>query len=362
VGIIANPSSGKDIRRLVAHGSVFGNHEKVNIVRRVLLGLDAMGVDMVVTMPDAFDICRKAQEHVTLTAAVRELTMPVEFTQQDTTLAAARMRDLGVACIVSLGGDGTNRALAKTCGTTPILPLSTGTNNVFPYMIEGTLAGLAAGIVAQGCIVTQEVIVQRPRLDIEVNGEVVDLALVDAVVCDEQSIASRAIWDTSKVRLVVVARCLPAQIGFVALIGSLPCPNVPRNGGMVVETHPEAPAVLAPIAPGLIVPVGVRRYAPLAAGEQVEVPRGPCTIALDGERERRIRPQDRVTIRLNPRGPRVIDPQRVLAHAAQQGVFLASPPGAEPFRDLSGHLQGIIHSHRPASICRWRNLGTDRLQ
>jgi hypothetical protein len=27
VGIIANPSSGKDIRRLVAHGSVFNNNE-----------------------------------------------------------------------------------------------------------------------------------------------------------------------------------------------------------------------------------------------------------------------------------------------------------------------------------------------
>ncbi|MDI9377286.1 MAG: ATP-NAD kinase, partial [Synergistota bacterium] len=31
VGIIANPASGKDIRRLVAHGSVFDNIEKVNI-------------------------------------------------------------------------------------------------------------------------------------------------------------------------------------------------------------------------------------------------------------------------------------------------------------------------------------------
>ena len=41
VGIIANPASGKDIRRLVAHGSVFNNNEKVNIVRRVILGLDA---------------------------------------------------------------------------------------------------------------------------------------------------------------------------------------------------------------------------------------------------------------------------------------------------------------------------------
>jgi predicted polyphosphate/ATP-dependent NAD kinase len=35
-GIIANPAAGKDIRRLVAHGSTFDNNEKVNIVHRVL--------------------------------------------------------------------------------------------------------------------------------------------------------------------------------------------------------------------------------------------------------------------------------------------------------------------------------------
>ena len=45
-------------------------------------------------------------------------------------------------------------------------------------------------------------------------------------------------------------------------------------------------------------PVGVRRY-PLAAGEQVDVPTD-FIIALDGERERRFRPQDRVVMRLNP--------------------------------------------------------------
>ena len=47
VGIIANPASGKDIRRLIAHGSVFDNQEKVNIVRRVMLGLQAAGVEEV---------------------------------------------------------------------------------------------------------------------------------------------------------------------------------------------------------------------------------------------------------------------------------------------------------------------------
>jgi predicted polyphosphate/ATP-dependent NAD kinase len=234
------------------------------------------------------------------------------------------MQELGVDCIVTLGGDGTNRALAKAVGTTPILPLSTGTNNVFPYMIESTLAGLAAGIVAQGLVTAAEAIVQRPRLDLEVNGQIVDLALVDAVVCDEQFIGARAVWDVTKVRLVVVAQRLPAQIGFMALAGNLPDGDMhlaQKHGGMIIETHPGAPAVLAPIAPGYIVPVGIRRAAPLAAGEQVEVPAGPCIIALDGERERVFRQQDHVVIRLNPQGPRVIDPHLVLARAAQQGVF-----------------------------------------
>ncbi|MDA8212194.1 MAG: ATP-NAD kinase, partial [Clostridia bacterium] len=47
VGIIANPASGKDIRRLVAHATVVDNIEKVNLVRRILLGLQAVGVKQV---------------------------------------------------------------------------------------------------------------------------------------------------------------------------------------------------------------------------------------------------------------------------------------------------------------------------
>ncbi len=325
VGIIANPSSGKDIRRLVAHGSVFNNNEKVNIVRRVLLGLDAAGVDTILTMPDAFNICYKALDTLKLSATVRELDMMVESTPQDTIQAAAQMRDLGVDCIVSLGGDGTNRALAKACETVPLLPLSTGTNNVFPYMFEGTLAGLAAGIVARGMITAPEAIVQRPRLDVEVNGEVTDLALVDAVVCNDQYIAARAIWDITRVRMVVVAQRLPAQIGFMALAGNLPLDGAPHESGLVIEIHPSAPTVLAPIAPGLIVPVGVQRHAPLRAGERVEVSGGPGTIALDGEREVVMRRHDRVAIRLQPAGPRVINPQQVLALAAQQGFFVQGP-------------------------------------
>ena len=52
VGIIANPAAGKDIRRIVAQGRFVPNHEKVNILKRVLAGLDAVGVERVLFMPD----------------------------------------------------------------------------------------------------------------------------------------------------------------------------------------------------------------------------------------------------------------------------------------------------------------------
>ncbi len=324
VGIIANPASGKDIRRLVAHGSVFSNQEKVNIVRRILLGLDAVGVESVVTMPDDFQICRKAQASTSLKLDIQELEMPVFARQVDTTRAAAMMRDMGVDGLISLGGDGTNRALAKTCGSTPLLPLSTGTNNVFPMMLEGTLAGLASGIVARGLVTTPGCVEQRPQLDIIVQGEMVDLALVDAVVCTDTSVASRAVWDIDKVRSVVVTRRLPAQIGFMALAGNLPqVAGDMANDGMLIHIHPEAPPVLAPIA--LAHRTGwVRDYTPLAPGEQIDIANGLCMLALDGERE--VRPSRRASPFASIRRAHVINPQRS-CRGRQQG-FRKSRIGA----------------------------------
>ncbi|MDQ2682406.1 MAG: ATP-NAD kinase, partial [Chloroflexota bacterium] len=67
IGIIANPASGKDIRRLVAHASVFDNNEKINIVRRALLAMDAIGVETVWHLPDTYFIVQRAAEGAGLT-------------------------------------------------------------------------------------------------------------------------------------------------------------------------------------------------------------------------------------------------------------------------------------------------------
>ena len=149
VGIIANPSAGQDIRRLVAHGWNVPVHEKVNILRRVFVGLEAAGVRSVVAMPDVANLCGAARDGASEAVELRLLEMNIFNDQGDTARAAELMAESGVACVVTLGGDGTNRAAATALGDIPLVPISTGTNNVFPAATEGTVAGLAAGLVAR---------------------------------------------------------------------------------------------------------------------------------------------------------------------------------------------------------------------
>ncbi|UCG05028.1 MAG: NAD(+)/NADH kinase, partial [Desulfobacterales bacterium] len=136
IGIIANPASGKDIRRLVAHASVFDNLEKSHILRRVFLAIDALGVQQVLYMPDYYGLVERALDGLKVSLRATELAMDMWADERDSTEAARRFCEEGAGCIITLGGDGTNRAVAKGCGAVPIVAISTGTNNVFPCMLE----------------------------------------------------------------------------------------------------------------------------------------------------------------------------------------------------------------------------------
>ena len=322
VGIIANPASGKDIRRLVAFGSVFDNHEKVNIVRRVLLGLDSMGVQDVRIMPDFFGIGPRALDDLDLSLKVSYLDIPLEGTQEDSTRAAKALSDLGAACIVTLGGDGTNRAVAKACGEVPLLPISTGTNNVFPFMVEGTLAGIAAGVAALDSSSPRSFIDRAPRLEIRRGSELVDIALVDVVVSNPGFIASRAVWDVSTIHEIFLTRAEPGTIGFSS-VGANVCALPANSGkGVHITIGDGGQRVKAPIAPGLIRWVSVASYRVFEPAEPIPVSYTPSVIALDGERELIVSKGDRLTIHLAPKGPRVVDIARALRQASELCLFL----------------------------------------
>jgi predicted polyphosphate/ATP-dependent NAD kinase len=322
VGIIANPASGKDIRRLVAHGSSFDNNEKMNIVRRLLLAMAATGVARVRYMPDSYAIVARAAEAVKSTLELLPLEMEILANPSDSYEAACRMNDLACDCVISLGGDGTNRVIAKGIGETPLLAISTGTNNVFPRMVEGTLAGLAAGLVATRPAVRAAAVTRHPRLDVSIDDEPKEMALIDVVTSGHAWIGARALWDPAHLREIVLSRVAAAEIGICGL-GGIAFPEAagtPR--GVHIRIGEGGQRVLAPIAPGLVKVIPIASAALVEFGETVEMNADPCTVALDGEREfELLRPGHRLTVRLNPAGPNVVDVDAALQAGAMAGAF-----------------------------------------
>ena len=320
--IVANPASGKDIRRLVAHGSVFDNQEKVRMVRRLLLGLERAGVERVLYMPEGYGIVPRALNAIRPDMAVEALEMPVRNSQEDSIRAAEIMETLGVGIVVVLGGDGTSRAVCKGLTDTPVLPLSTGTNNVFPYMLEATVAGLAAGLVATGAVEREAACVRSTALEILVDGEVADLALVDAAVYEDVFVASRAVWDMSKVSKLCLTRCRPDSIGLSAVGGQVELIRPEESRGLALELGPDAAErVVAAIAPGLFEEVGILRREIMEPGVLYPVGHAPCLVALDGEREVSVRRGSEAAIRLTVAGPWVVDVGRVMETARTRRIF-----------------------------------------
>lgn len=332
VGILANPESGRDIRRLVASATVFQVAEKSNMVVRILLGLAAAGVSRAVMMPDKGGIAARVIQACDLHRAVSscplpELTfldMPIQGTSQDTLRAVPLMRDMGASVIVVLGGDGTHRLVAKVCGQTPMVTLSTGTNNCFPEFREATIAGMAAGLVASGSVPQQDVNRANKALVLEMNGQPVDLALVDLCVTDDSCIGARALWTPQNLKELFVTMASADAIGLSAVAGQLqPVDRKAAYGLHLTLAPPDGllSEVLSPIAPGLLLPVAVSNLKRIYPGKSIAVTTAAGTIALDGEREVSFGPSDRAAVRLIMEGPITIDVGAVMAEAAKYGCF-----------------------------------------
>ena len=336
VGIIANPAASKDIRRLVAEGRVVPDWEKVNIVRRALLGLQAVGIDLVVAMPDSSQLAMRARDDARLSLDVEMLPMSALYTEGDTVRAAAMMEQMGVGCLITLGGDGTNRAVAKGSSSIPLVAISTGTNNVFPTMVEGTLAGLAAGMVVQHQLLLDQVSKVSKVLEVYVDGEYRDMALIDVALSRERFVATRAIWDMSTIFEVFLTRAEPSAIGLSSVGARLQPLSMAEEGGLYycIGGQPgqepgrqgntgrgNSTSVLAPIAPGIISQVPIAHWRPFVAGERVPVERRHCTVALDGERAFSVNAGQYIEVEVTRNGPPVVQVDAALALAAERGLF-----------------------------------------
>ena len=333
VGLVANPVSAHDIRRVIANATSLQVADRANIGLRVLAGLAAAGVGKVMVMPDRKGITALLERNLARERnlgrplpEVLILDMPVTTTVGDTLRATAEMVDAGVAAIVVLGGDGTHRAVVRRCGKVPVAGLSTGTNNAFPEMREPTITGLATGLYATGAVPADEALQSNKILEVAVNdGERADIALVDVVVSSERFVGARALWRTEHLHELFVTFADPEAIGMSAVAGLLRPVGRREPFGLRVTLDPaaasSAPTLRAPIAPGLIEPIAVSSSAQLLPDEAVSVAHRGGVVALDGERELELRPGDRLTITLRCDAFRSIDVSGCMRAAAHRGLF-----------------------------------------
>jgi predicted polyphosphate/ATP-dependent NAD kinase len=321
IGFAVNPASGKDVRRLVARASVFDNQEKCAIVRRAIVGALGAGARRFAYVPDTHKIAEAAFAEHGDAIDVVALDAPQTHSAFDTTYGAAACQRADCAVVITLGGDGTNRAFVKGWRDAPLIPISTGTNNIFPRLVEATVAGAAAGLIASGAVALDECARAAKVLHVEIDGEEDDLALIDVVLSSERFVGARALLDPDSLQLAVLTRADPAGVGMAAIGGLLSPLAADAPGGLAIELGRGDRLLRAPLAPGFYCAVRVGAVEKLATGQTIEVV-GPGVLAFDGERERTLKPQQRARIALDPVGPRVVDVARALALGACRGAFL----------------------------------------
>ena len=178
-----------------------------------------------VYMPDPKDLVGKAYHSLRNTSdmEVNPVNIPVNGNELDTVLAAEKMSKMGVAAIITIGGDGTNRLVVKQAIDVPLIPISTGTNNIFPDFIEGTRAGFAAGISLfsiAGEIDKKKLCIQNKLIRAECDGWY-ENALIDLAISNSEHIGGRALWNPDSLSHIFVTQASAGAIGLSGIVGAI---------------------------------------------------------------------------------------------------------------------------------------------
>lgn len=314
IGLIVNPVSSKDIRRLVALGRVVTVEEKANLVARFLAGLADGPQTEVRALDDAAGVARRAVQMAAASAGnVTWLPIDPTGTEADTVAAAAALGEEGADLVAVVGGDGTLRATVEGWDRAPLLLLPAGTNNAFASPVEPTVAGLAAAHAGR-IDVREAALVRRLRLVVD-RADETTTAVVDVVGVRESWVAARALWRPADLLEAVVTRADPSAVGMAAVaatFGSL------DEGYARYLRFGDGRRVRAAFGPGLVIDLSVTVTKELSVGEQVTLDPETGVVALDGER----RVLGEGACHVVPRwGPTAFDPAAALA------VISSTPDG-----------------------------------
>lgn len=320
LGIIVNPFSGRDVRRVAARASTSDHHEKQQQVTRLVLGALSQGVERIYLGHEPFRINQKAVENLPERDQIDILKYPLTHTAEDSATMAAMMWERGCRVLIVLGGDGTSRIVARAFPDATILPLSTGTNNVFPYRMEASVAGIAAGLVASGKLGKEDACLRCKQIHI-VKEELHDIALIDAVLLKNDFLGSFLPFKAEDLGTVVLTRAEPASVGISPIGGFLAPAGHQDDFGVIAHCSTETSRKInIPISPGLHADVGIDSASKLPLEQQVHF-HGPGILAFDGDRTIKLDSGNSAVATIKRDGPWIIDPEHVMAEAASRGLF-----------------------------------------
>ncbi|MEM7217998.1 MAG: hypothetical protein AAF515_06505 [Pseudomonadota bacterium] len=326
LGICVNPMSGRDVRRLAGRASNMTHEAKRDIVARIATGADAVGVTDIYVTREPFQIAAAALDQLPLNARVHVIEHRLRNDARDTEASLDAYLAAGARAFVSLGGDGTNRAIVRTLLSKPkaarddvvLVPLSTGTNNVYPLLAEPTIAGLVAGLYARG-MAPLELTRRSKVLHVRLPGGAADVGLIDAVLLRRDHVGNLLPFDADKLGQLVLTRAEPDAVGMSPIGGYLDVVDADEDAGLVVHLGGDQ-RLNAPLSPGLFGRVAIAGHHRLPFDTPVMLS-GPGVVALDGDRDHRLDAGAAASVTIRRDGPRVPDLAAVMRHASRIGIM-----------------------------------------
>jgi hypothetical protein len=303
IGLIANPVSSKDIRRLTGLARVVDTEEKANLIARLLVGLGSSPETRVLALDDRAGLVRRA------TTLARGQAPPVEFLplaargdESDSRMAASILAEQGAEALVTVGGDGTVRAAVEGWPGAPLVPLGAGTNNAFALTLEPTVTGVSIVAALEGDDRSAFVPTTALRVDTDSGFAT---AVIDVVSVKGRWVGSGALWEPGLLIEGLVTSARPTAVGIASVSAAL---------GPLARGHARwirfggDDLVQAVFGPGLVLDVPVAAYSDQPIGSEVALDVRGGVVALDGERRLTA---DHALVRVVD-GPRVLDPDRSL--------------------------------------------------
>lgn len=310
--------AGRDVRRLAARASTVTHEAKMDCVARIAAGADAMGVDEIFIVREPFRIAERALEWMRLNAKVTLLDVELTHDLSDTARAIEAFRDHGVDHVAALGGDGTHRVIAKTAPDLYLVPLSTGTNNVFSLTVEATIAGEVVALGAKRQL-PQDRLCRRAKVaKLTIDSHVQDIGLIDVVRIEDDFVGNYRPFDPVKLREMVLTRAEPDAIGMSPIGGLMEPVSADDDCGLYVKFG-KGHTRRVPVSPGYFRDVHISQTSKLPFECRCEL-ESAGLIAIDGDRLHRIESGQRVSVEINRNGPHVYDIAASMRFAAEHGL------------------------------------------